>query len=737
MVHMALVALAVMGTAVGAQAGEHYVSPEGAATWQESVDPGRPCSLETANLSVGPGDTVHMLAGTYGVAIAPARSGEPGVDGRITYANYDGAQVVIRDADHAIYLDGKSYVTVRGIRAYKCRQFLVILGGHHNDIGMCRFEQHPSEEVWGGSWIQESSQYNRVHDCVFTRFGWVADGDDKGILLDVGLDISTTDASHWNVIENNVFAYGGHHILHICGSHNVVRNNYFHNEDWMPCERPGGLCGNRNAMAIGPMARQNLFEGNRIAFAGTPPDDNGADGLVLRSPDNIARHNLIYGNGAGGISMASMTVSIPTGNRVYGNTILHNGYDSVIDSFWTGGITFGNWGNGPMPGNVLVNNLFHGNRDGRSITGYGDAGAQDVRANWLDEGDPGLVDAALPSDPAITDLPDARLRPDSPCIDSGEFLTRVTSATGAGSGFAVEDAGFFFDGWGIPGEVGDRIQLEGDASPARVLKIDYETGQLTVDREVSWTRGQGVGLAYAGRAPDLGALEYGGGDPVSEELLYAESFDDAPDGEELPVGWWVEGGERVWVEGGRLHVRANPKRDTGTAPKVCTVWLDREFKGDMRVEFDAHVVASGREVNNINFFFLYSDPTGAPLFESRTTRASAAYGLYHVLDGYIVTFLQDVSNAEQRWPNGTPKARFRLRRNPGFEMIDEAFDYHCRQGVTYQVAMTRQGNRVSYAVDGVEYAAAGDPEPHEGGIIGLRTFYTELWWDNIAVTALH
>ena len=312
----------------------------------------------------------------------------------------------------------------------------------------------------------------------------------------------------------------------------------------------------------------------------------------------------------------------------------------------------------------------------------------------------------------------------------------MTSATGSGRQFAVEEAGFFYDGWGIPGEIGDRIQLQGETSPVRLLEIDYETGGLTVDREISWTRGQGVSLAYAGRAPDLGALEYRSGRPESEALLYSETFDDAPHGDELPEGWWVEGGERVWVEDGRLHVRANPAQDTGTESKVCTVWLDREFGGDLRVEFDAHVVASGREVNNINFFFLYSDPSGRPLSESRDGRANAAYGLYHVLNGYIVTFLQDVSNAEQRWPDGTPKARFRLRRCPGFELIDEGFDYHCRQGVTYHVAMTRRGKRVSYAVDGVVYAEAEDPEPLDRGLIGLRTFYTELWWDNLEVVGL-
>jgi len=36
------------------------------------------------------------------------------------------------------------------------------------------------------------------------------------------------------------------------------------------------------------------------------------------------------------------------------------------------------------------------------------------------------------------------------------------------------------------------------------------------------------------------------------------------------ANWWVEGGERVWVENGRLQMKADPA--TGTAGNVATVW---------------------------------------------------------------------------------------------------------------------------------------------------------------------
>ena len=80
--------------------------------------------------------------------------------------------------------------------------------------------------------------------------------------------------------------------------------------------------------------------------------------------------------------------------------------------------------------------------------------------------------------------------------------------------------------------------------------------------------------------------------------------------------WWVEGGRQVQVKDGRLHVNAAPQagvKDGG----VCTVWCKRKSSGDVRVEFDAHVIESLPNVNNINFFLCYSDPTGRP----RSTRS--------------------------------------------------------------------------------------------------------------------
>jgi hypothetical protein len=166
---------------------------------------------------------------------------------------------------------------------------------------------------------------------------------------------------------------------------------------------------------------------------------------------------------------------------------------------------------------------------------------------------------------------------------------------------------------------------------------------------------------------------------------------------------------------------------------VATVFLSRPLKGDFRFSADAQVVSSSANVNNINLFFSVSDPSGRPLIESAPARASADYGLYHKLNGYIITFLNDEAGEGGRAPNGSTKARIRIRRNPGFKLLAETFTYHCKAGVTYKLLVEKTGGNIRFSVDGNELLRAHDPDPLGEGHLGLRTFKTHLWWSNIHV----
>lgn len=187
--------------------------------------------------------------------------------------------------------------------------------------------------------------------------------------------------------------------------------------------------------------------------------------------------------------------------------------------------------------------------------------------------------------------------------------------------------------------------------------------------------------------------------------------------------WWAEGGERTWVEDGRLQVWADAPEQPGGG--VATVWCRRPLPAEFELEIEAHVVSSASQANNINLFFCYSDPGGRPLEETRDQRRSADYALYHPLNGYIVTFLNDQG-----------RARARLRRCPGFALLDERHEGECRSGVTYRLKVRKQGGAIVFSVDGRELVRATDPAPWTGGLFGVRTFRTRLWWDNVRVRAL-
>lgn len=214
----------------------------------------------------------------------------------------------------------------------------------------------------------------------------------------------------------------------------------------------------------------------------------------------------------------------------------------------------------------------------------------------------------------------------------------------------------------------------------------------------------------------------------SENLLVHEDFSDGM------ARWWVEGGERTWVQDNLLHMRADPTaRGDG---QVATAWLRQDLPADVRVSFDAHVISSSREVNNINVFLHFSDPDDTPLYDSRRNRESGAYELYHELNGYIITFLADKREESLALPEGERPARIRIRRCPGFELLAETYAYNNVAGRTYHVEIEIQGGEIVFSVDGNELLRAQDSNPHQGGLLGLRTYRTHLTWSDIKATRL-
>ncbi len=100
------------------------------------------------------------------------------------------------------------------------------------------------------------------------------------------------------------------------------------------------------------------------------------------------------------------------------------------------------------------------------------------------------------------------LQPDSELRDAGRFLTYAVSS-GKGKVLTVADAAFFYDGFGIVSEIGDLIAVGTPTNIARIIAVDREKNQLTLDRELTWQDHDPVGFPWSGAAPDIGVYEHG------------------------------------------------------------------------------------------------------------------------------------------------------------------------------------------------------------------------------------
>ncbi|MBN1479192.1 hypothetical protein EH223_15985 [candidate division KSB1 bacterium] len=473
-------------------------------------------TITKANHALNAGDTVFIRGSTYYSFIEPDHSGRP--SSPIIYRNYGEELVTISNAKCGILLNGRSHIVVHGIYFYNLDQFLWLQNGaNHNIIEYCIFDQGRNV-AWSGSRIYRNSAYNWIHHCQFSNYGYYH-SDDIGSILDIGDEESRTDESNYNLLEDNVFFHGGHHILGVFGMYNVIRGNYFHNEPWSmgtaESDRGAILYGNRNVYCSGypDNSGRNLFEENRVAYSSDPPDNIGASGMALCTSYNIVRFNQFYFNDRAGLSMTvtSSYYSDVVYNKIYHNTFFYNGINTQDpDDHMNSGIAFGLY-SGPLiiKSNTIKNNLLFKHR-----VPFGsykvDLAEQSFANNWdgdLD-GNPKFVNADIVlGDPLDANYPDLHLQADSPCRDAGRYLTTIISVPGSSTSLQVDDAGYFMDGWGIVR--GDNIQLFGSEQRAVITHVDYQSNMITLDRLVTWTKNQGVCLAYHGAAPDIGACEVG------------------------------------------------------------------------------------------------------------------------------------------------------------------------------------------------------------------------------------
>lgn len=437
-------------------------------------------SLAEALAAAQAGDTVLVRGGTYSERLVPPRSGNPGA--YITIKSYSGETATLTGAtEPAIFLAGRSYLIIEGIRVDNVVGWGRLEDSSNNIIRGNRFSRATASGTTGGLKLVRST-YNKI----------------SGNSFDDGGDNIVIQESDRNLVQDNTFTKGRHSLFSLrCGNYNVIRGNSFNNPD----QKAGEIydCeGTSDAPIKLDATKYNLIESNRFSYTRAASADYRYNGIQYSGQNGIVRRNVFYENQGGGLNFQVYSNEALHNNshRIYNNTFFNNRCYAVAAS--------GNSSPSQYFNNRVKNNIFYRNVgcNGESAqTNVGNTTAVILENNGVLSTSPSFVNESTN---------DLRLNLGSSMIDAGTFVA-LTAGAGSGTQMTVDDAGYFFDGNGIPGEVGDLIQLTGQSQTARITAINYATKTLTLNQSLTWTDRQGVHLAYTGSRPDMGAYEYSTG----------------------------------------------------------------------------------------------------------------------------------------------------------------------------------------------------------------------------------
>ncbi|MCX5685477.1 MAG: PKD domain-containing protein [Planctomycetota bacterium] len=484
------------------------------------------------------GQTVVIRAGTYQESLVPSNSGTDGKP--ITFRSAPGEAAVITGPKlvPAINISGRSFLVLEGLCVADVGHWMYALKAHHNIIRACEFRRAllPGGSAKTGLFFQEAT-FNRIVG---------------NTIEECGSDSLALIRSDRNLVEKNTGRKAKHtRWVRQGGNFNIIRDNYFHNE-WQKigeiydCEDVGF----DHEFNMVDCTKHNLVEGNVFARTASSGNHSPFAGIQYAGQKGIIRRNVFYETigPAFDMTLYSQEAKFNTGNRVYNNVFCRTDFAGIcLAGTPSAGYAFSD---NILQNNILVRSAFIANDTRwawytKTLAGkpvqvmVGNPGGFVFEHNNLvnkQKGEPFLITVGgrnsnsnpppqsveawqaqypkvfrdnLEQEPMFVDEAkhDFHLKADSPMIDAGAFLT---TAVGSGNGMAlpVKDAGYFCDGFGIPGVEGDWIQLESQSQKARVTGIDYEKNVLRLDQALTWKEGQGVSLAYSGKAPDLGALEF-------------------------------------------------------------------------------------------------------------------------------------------------------------------------------------------------------------------------------------
>jgi hypothetical protein len=499
----------------------YYVSPSGDDAQLGTRDqPWR--TLEKASSRARAGDTVVFLQGVYSGILQPMHSGTE--EAPIVFRAEEPLSAVLVGSSvsnaHAVRLMGVSHVHVEGLKiqpAHQAGRWAIVDRCHDIRIDQFFMTGGAGDSGLGRTpFVISNSEQIQVRDSVLREF---ADHDMAHVY----------NAKHI-LFEGNAFSRTGHSPLafspriELFGStqYVVLRGNVFHcvwgrnfeifgESDFLfegniiTGAFDGGLSADPQAKFLvdGGIARFNrIFRNWGVPISGSPYHD----GLHFR---NLYFYNNVFDQNA----QAAFNVSahVNTENLCFKNNIFSNnnqlGAGVQISFSGTLGMSFRNL---DVHSNDIAGGIL---RAGHLLTVeqlQSDAWGRIFRREFVGnlDVDPGFV---------APENYNHALRSDSPLRDGGEPLTRALGQ-GNSSVLPVENAGYFYDGFGIRGEVGDTIAIGSQQQLAIVLQVDRLQNTLTLDRAVSWSDGDPVSLPWSGTAPDIGAYEHDADGRVSIQV---------------------------------------------------------------------------------------------------------------------------------------------------------------------------------------------------------------------------
>jgi hypothetical protein len=500
----------------------YYLSPSGDDTQVGSREkPWR--TLEKASVEAEAGDTVILLPGVYSGILQPVNSGTP--EAPITFKAEEPLTAILTgisgSQSHAVRLYEVAYIQLEGFRiqpVHSSGRWVSVDECHDIRIDKFFMSGGAGDSGLGNTpFVIRNSEQVQVRDSVLREFA--------------SHDMAHVYNAKHILFEGNAISRAGHSPLafspriELFGStqYVVLRGNVFH-AGW-----------GRNFELFGES--DVLFEGNIItgAYDGGLSADPQAKFLV---DGGIVRFNRIFRNWGIPISGSPYHEGLHFRNiYIYHNVFAQNATSSLHVS------------DDPNTENVFIkNNIFsHNNPLGADVqlSFSGVLGRSfrnlHVEANAIAGG---IANAEqlftleqlqgemwrrhlrqefvgnLAVDPGFASVEhyNHALLEDSPLRDAGAPLTR-TVGQGSGKVITVEQAGYFYDGFGIHGEVGDLIAVGSPQQLARVLQVDRKNNTLTLDKDVTWQDGDPVGLPWSGAAPDIGAYEHGSQGRVSVQVV--------------------------------------------------------------------------------------------------------------------------------------------------------------------------------------------------------------------------